>query len=33
MIANIYQLVNDIDRLEFLTRPQEYRWLFEDIFI
>lgn len=30
---NMYQLINDIDRLEFLTRPQKYGWLFEEIFV
>ncbi len=30
---NMYQLINDIDKLEFLVRPQEYERLFEDILV
>ncbi|KCZ72664.1 thermophilic glucose-6-phosphate isomerase-like enzyme [Candidatus Methanoperedens nitroreducens] len=29
----MYGLVRDIRKLEFLTRPQEYGWLFEEIFV
>ncbi len=29
----MYGLVRDIRKLEFLTRPQEYGWLFEEIFL
>lgn len=30
---NMYQLINDIEKLEFLVRPQEYERLFEDVLI
>ncbi len=30
---DIYKLVDDIERLEFLTRPQEHERLFEDILV
>lgn len=30
---NMYELVNDIERLEFLIRPQEYERLFESILV
>lgn len=28
---DMYDLVNDINKLEFLTRPHEYEWLFEEM--
>lgn len=31
--CEMYELVRDIKRLEFLTKPQEYGWLFEKILL